>query len=321
MFERVLKYRRPKYGFTLIELLVVIAIIAVLIALLLPAVQQAREAARRSQCKNNLKQLGLALHNYHDSVNGFPVGIQNGVTAANWRVMILPYIDQAPLYNKLNFNVSAGASFAGNGYGNNTILASLMVPVYKCPSSTLSSNAPVTNNTSLGQTHDYEGIMGANPDPAGRSVGSSSNYGGFYTNNGLLLVNQLTRIRDCTDGTSNTIIVGEQSGVIANQDIRNNYYGGWSGVTFGGPVTASNPNGADSWSSGSTSIQYAINSQTLAGGCDNLWDPNTVLNSYHTGGIHVLLADGSVRFVSQNVDFLLLRELACRDDGLVIGDY
>ncbi|HBL46986.1 MAG TPA: prepilin-type cleavage/methylation domain-containing protein, partial [Planctomycetaceae bacterium] len=110
-------------GFTLIELLVVIAIIAILIALLLPAVQQAREAARRSTCKNNMKQMGLALHNYHDIYSSFPIGAQSNYTKPNWRIAILPQMDQAPAFNQLNFN----GYFYGT-FTNNTVLSTLRVP-------------------------------------------------------------------------------------------------------------------------------------------------------------------------------------------------
>ena len=134
----------PKRGFTLIELLVVIAIIAVLIALLLPAVQQAREAARRSQCKNNMKQVGLAFHNYHDTMRVFPYGVAWN-DAPNWRVMLMPYLDQAPLYNSLG-GVKTGNGFwshspgsgATIGYGSsNDAIRNLVLNVYACPSSTL----------------------------------------------------------------------------------------------------------------------------------------------------------------------------------------
>ena len=124
-------------AFTLIELLVVIAIIAVLIALLLPAVQQAREAARRTQCKNNLKQLGLAIHTYHDTAKVFPQAVfQNKATSGQWdwrlaspQVMLLPYIDQAPLYNSLNFNLSFN-----NGTANDTICNAAKLAAFRCPS-------------------------------------------------------------------------------------------------------------------------------------------------------------------------------------------
>jgi len=162
-------------AFTLIELLVVIAIIAVLIALLLPAVQQAREAARRSQCKNNLKQLGLALHNYHDVHLTFPLGGHTHYFWPGWRVAILPYIDQAPLFNQLTLSQpTTNAGFASKrndtnslgGYGGNfAVLAGLALPIYKCPSSALDSNnnstSPQLHNAERGQTHDYVGVMGA----------------------------------------------------------------------------------------------------------------------------------------------------------------
>jgi len=247
----------PRFAFTLIELLVVIAIIAILIALLLPAVQQAREAARRSQCKNNMKQLGLALHNYHDEHLAFPMGTQWSNSKPNWRVALLPFLDQAGLYNQLD---TVSGDFLSQPYsGANSILGGLLVDVYVCPSSTLDQNSngpPTKNNSSRGQTHCYVGIMGAFPDPAGRTDQCSiSNYGGQYCSNGMLLPNESARMRDCTDGTSNTMIVGEQSGRVGTQDIRSVYYGGWSGCTFSGRVSNTNPNGVDSWSSGVTAAQ------------------------------------------------------------------
>jgi len=153
-------------GFTLIELLVVIAIIAILIALLLPAVQQAREAARRSTCKNNMKQLGLAMHNYHDVYTTFPIGSRlHYLRPHNWRFAILPYLDQAPLFNiapAASFNAAPGANTVSD------LMDGLFLPVYECPSSpqTLSQY----NGTSIkSQSHDYVGIMGSIDDPAGRT--------------------------------------------------------------------------------------------------------------------------------------------------------
>lgn len=308
-----------RLGFTLIELLVVIAIIAVLIALLLPAVQQAREAARRTQCKNNLKQLGLAIHNYHDSLNGFPLATAGAVSKPNWRVFILPYLDQAPLYNQLDL---ANGNFLGNGYAATTaVLSNLKVAAFDCPSSSLDPNDNTTpaatfNNPNRGQTHRYIGISGATPDPAGRTtVCASGSYGSVYCNNGLIVPYMFKRIRDCVDGTSNTMIVAEQSGRVNNGDISNNYYGGWSGS---GAVA---PPGDTHWGTGNTSIRYPINQKTSAAGADQTWTGNTIVNSFHTGGIHVLLTDGSVRFVSDNVDYNTFTRLACKDDGGVIGDF
>jgi len=154
---RVLKVR---LGFTLIELLVVIAIIAILIALLLPAVQQAREAARRSTCKNNIKQLVLAMHNYHDVHSTFSQGQSktpnDHCCGGNWRVHVLPFIDQAPAYNQINWagDVSFGGSSVGHyaAYtGGAEVFAGLTIPVFACPSSALPTNDDtVTNNQQLG---------------------------------------------------------------------------------------------------------------------------------------------------------------------------
>src|SRR5262249_47931835 len=132
------RYLRSHRAFTLIELLVVIAIIAVLIALLLPAVQQAREAARRSQCKNNLKQIGLALHNYHDSFGKLPLNRHSGRNlpaqfgSLGWTAMILPYIDQAPLYSTINFSDQTGNLV--NGVQVNIDARRKIIPVLNCPS-------------------------------------------------------------------------------------------------------------------------------------------------------------------------------------------
>jgi prepilin-type N-terminal cleavage/methylation domain-containing protein len=318
-FWRILMKPRIRNAFTLIELLVVIAIIAVLIALLLPAVQQAREAARRTQCKNNMKQIGLALHNYEGTYTCWPIGSFGPYDKVpNWRLHLFPYMDQAPLYNALDFNLQ----FKGNVVTTNTtVLSKQKIAAYICPSSTLDPNANLINNTQNIQTPMYVGISGAYPDPAGRVVGSASNYGGFYTNNGILLHNQLTRMRDATDGSSNVMMVAEQSGRVGLEDIRSGYYGGYTGTTFSLPVTSSYPNGADSWSCGLTSVQYRINAPTKAGGSDNPWDPNTVINSFHTGGIHGLLTDGSVRFISDNIDFTTLTKLCSRDDNLPMGEF
>ncbi len=172
---------RPQRGFTLIELLVVIAIIAILIALLLPAVQQAREAARRSQCKNNLKQLGLAMHNYHDTHRVFPpaAALPSGVTVDRyaWSVFLLPFADQAPLYNAIAPNGSAVPSATANSNRLRTVLS-----VYKCPSDV---GSPINPNFS-----NY----------------GSSNYPVSWQ---MCSDNSRTKMRDVTDGTSNTVLIGE----------------------------------------------------------------------------------------------------------------
>ena len=308
-------------GFTLIELLVVIAIIAVLIALLLPAVQQAREAARRSQCKNNLKQLGLAMFNYEETHRTFPLGsYAPHTTMANWRAHLLPFLDQSPVYMRLNFN---GGIFTSGSLtpGSNDVLANLSMAVYVCPSSSLNPTVGGQGNSQNTLMHMYIGISGAYPDPALRTVGSLSNYGGFYANNGSMLHNQITRIADFTDGSSNTMLIGEQSGRVGAADIRSAYYGGWCGTTFTAPVSAAVPASNDSWSTGLTTIQYQINAKTAALGSDNPYDANTVLNSFHVGGIHMLMGDGTVRFLSENANMDTVRKLAARDDGTVVGEF
>lgn len=328
-----MKNRRHR-GFTLIELLVVIAIIAVLIALLLPAVQQAREAARRSQCKNNMKQLGLAMHNYHDTFNMFPIGQRGGTTQPNWKVGVLPYLDQAPLFTKLNF----ADSFWSGATGANTALRGVKVPVYNCPSSALPRDDSVSTYTSGQnmQIMDYIGIAGAYPDPnarvctaVGQSGTSPSTYGGYWSNAGLLLMNEGKKIRDVTDGASNTLIVAENSGSVGGKDLRTGYFTGWSGCICRGPLPIDMTNcphptsgATDAWGTGVSTIRYAPNTanNTLAGG-RYVYDGNTILNSYHTGGIHVLLADGAVRFISDNIHLLTLQRLAVRDDGTPVGEF
>ncbi len=310
-------------AFTLIELLVVIAIIAILIALLLPAVQQAREAARRTQCRNNMKQLGLALANYESTYTTYPIGMQSSYTRPNWRIGVLPYMDQAPLFNSLSFDLSFSGNVAA-GTNNDTALTGRSIPGMKCPSSTTLPNPTDFANARANFCADYVGIMGATPDPAGRTtVGSNSNYGGIYMSNGMLLGNDVTRVRDATDGTSNTIMVAEQSGLVGTADLRSRYYGGWTGMTFAGKISNTVPNGADSWSTGTTAVRYAPNLKSCSGlgGCDNPYDANTMLNSFHTGGIHALMGDGTVRFISDNTDFVTLTKLCVRDDNLVVGEF
>ena len=316
-----------RLGFTLIELLVVIAIIAVLIALLLPAVQQAREAARRTQCKNNLKQLGLALHNYHDTYNRFPIGGQHGLKP-NWRLAVLPQVDQSPLFSRIDF----AASFTAPYTGNNTVLQGIKLPGWNCPS----SPCPITGlpGTEQGwsggnpQLIDYVSIGGAYPDPAGRAnVVSTSNYdGGYYGANGMMGVFQCTNISSATDGSSNTLIVGENSDYTTSGstrvDIRSNYYGAWGGFTIGQSPPSNPWSGApDTWSTGITTVRWPINTQGTPAGAVHTWEANLPLRSAHVGGAHVLMGDGATRFLSNNLDLNTLLRLSSKDDGQIIGEF
>jgi prepilin-type N-terminal cleavage/methylation domain-containing protein len=331
--------RTGRRGFTLIELLVVIAIIAVLIALLLPAVQQAREAARRTQCRNQLKQIGLGLHNYLGNFEVFPFGSRAGRTwsqsgikdGTNWRVSLLPYLDQSPLYNSLNFDGSFGAgNTMSAAYQGNAILSDAVVSVYLCSSSTL-ERFPQTyvdyagqvksfNNQGRGLGIHYVGIMGAAPTFAWAGQSGFRDCGhGWSCNQGLLTVNECKQLRDATDGASNTLLVGEQSGLTEGANRTSNYYGGWSGARNSSKITDSNC--TDLWQTGTTCLRHPPNANFSDAGNGHPYRNNTVINSFHTGGVHVLLGDGSVRFLSNDVDFQTLKRLAIRDDGQIVGEF
>ncbi len=319
-------------GFTLIELLVVIAIIAVLVALLLPAVQQAREAARRSQCKNNLKQLGLALHNYHETYTKFPPGGWVGgggvFISPSWRVSILPQLEASPVFTKLDFSFG---SFTAPYASTNTILQGYVNQVYRCPSTPcLLIGNPGTEGGGWSGGNpmqiDYVGIAGAYPDPAGRgNQSSASNYdGGYYGANGVFSPFRCTSFADITDGSSNTLLVGENSNFTglgaSQQDIRSNYYGGWSGMCCG---QFTNPWGGapDSWSTGITTVRYNPNIQSFPAGAVHTWEANLPLRSAHAGGAQVLLGDGGVRFITDSVDNNTLRALGSMNDNVVAGNF
>ncbi|QDT56801.1 putative major pilin subunit [Caulifigura coniformis] len=354
---------RRARAFTLIELLVVIAIIAILIALLLPAVQQAREAARRSQCQNNMKQIGLALHNYESTYMTFPPGTRGGRTFSNagvkdginWRTSILPYIDQAPVFNQLDFASSFGAGqTAAQAFANaagqpssNIVLSGLVVPGFLCPSSSLevfptsytdhsgvvktqSATGGGFNNNGRAMGIQYVGIQGAarNFDwIANGNDGRNFDCGhGYSCVQGMLPVNENKSIASCTDGTSNTILVAEQSGLSGSvnggpgTNRTSNYYGGWSGARQNWVPNSSCTNTSDQWQTGTTCLRWAPNSKFEHAGNSHPYRNNTIINSFHTGGVFVLLADGSVRFISDNIDFQNLKKLAMRDDGQPIGE-
>ena len=322
-------------GFTLIELLVVIAIIAVLIALLLPAVQQAREAARRSQCKNNLKQIGLALHNYHDTFNRFPCpfGITGYAPSGGERwghsqwVSLLPYMDQAPLYNQWNFLA------ADEGWtGNQTLAQNAVLPLLKCPSSPLDGKGPympvqlshyfgISGGVPRGQFVDWTGIN----DQGTNNPAIPEQPWGYTSNRGMSTFGG-KNISKCTDGTSNTLIEGEISNYVfdatgnVKDDRRPSRRWSWA---MGGLT------GWRDWAPqvSNVCIRYAPNSKVLGAnglvwsGWDDASGSNCPLNSAHTGGVHGLLCDGSVRFISENIDMYTLTILAVRDDGKPVGEF
>jgi len=286
---------RSRRGFTLIELLVVIAIIAILVSLMLPAVQQAREAARRTQCKNNLKQIGLAMHNYHDVYQSFPMG-----TNAQFYgpfVAILPHLDHANLQNLYDF--SEYYTTAGNLDAINT-----QVPVFLCPSMVIPRAVPESACSEPGAAASYGGSLGthngANPtvEPDGMFIG----YGGFSTPTAV-------RMRDVTDGTSNTILVGE-----FNYGLEDYLWSAFSCPALSGEIRW----GSHRWAPGYPGVSL--------GSTEGDFNVNLSVNretwrSDHAGGAQFLLTDGSVHFVGDSIDAQILDDLAARNDGNILGQY
>ncbi len=315
-------------GFTLIELLVVIAIIAVLIALLLPAVQQAREAARRTQCRNNLKQIGLALHNYHDNYSVFPPGnvlstenpdpgwsvnlnTANSAAGYGWGYFILPQLDQSNLYNQINSTNQELEYLLENPPARP--LVQTVVRAYRCPSDT----APDTNvnrrfsnaafgNTAAG-TSNYVGVHGT------RWSHSFDWFPGQLDPYGMFWPCSKVRIADVTDGTTNTLFVGER-----NWDNNAAVWIGTRNYCGNGEVGLRQIVGITNWK---------IN---LNGG-----NAPRAFHSNHIGGTHFLMVDGSVRFVTENIELNnnlavpgdprsmigVYNRLGMRNDGNPIGDF
>jgi prepilin-type N-terminal cleavage/methylation domain-containing protein len=319
---------KHKRGFTLVELLVVIAIIGILVALLLPAVQAAREAARRMSCQNNMKQLGLALHNFHDIYKHFPAGaeedvLQKPIPASNtttvyirgtsWIVYILPQIEQQPLYDKYDFTLAHNTA-------TNAAVGANIIPAIYCPSGPKPSvytdpNAVVTGNPT---TH-YYGVMGpssrANPSP-NIYKGTTYNYvvgnptvNGAYATNGILgqyrdnpgsvTTKHFANFAEILDGTSNTLMVAERSMFLPPG--QTNDYRTWIRGNNGGSGATKN-------------VTYPINSTFYSGG-NNFNDIS--FGSNHPGGCQFALGDGSVRFIAETIDLGLYKCLASLRHGEV----
>lgn len=302
--------RKSRQGFTLIELLVVIAIIAILIALLVPAVQKVREAAARSQCQNNLKQLALGVHGYHDVFKTFPYnGARNnassGCCGANlprwsWIARILPHIDQGPLH------VAANVSDTTTLDANAVVRTALATPlaVLRCPSDQVISPRPNSANIGfpIGNTN-YKGVSGGNwgngearwlwgvpngpfPSPLG-----TSDHSGLLNGNGIFFREDFRRTLNLvgiTDGTSNTFMIGE---VIPSLDDHTSWpYSNNSCATCGIGPNAKRTNGQE----------YASSD----------WPNVYSFRSRHSGGLHFALADATVRWVSDNIPIATYRAMA-----------
>ncbi|APZ96511.1 DUF1559 domain-containing protein [Fuerstiella marisgermanici] len=280
-------------GFTLTELLVVIAIIAILISLLLPAVQQAREAARRTQCKNNLKQIGFALHNYHDVYTTFPMGANSQIYGP--LVAVLPYLDQANLQDLYDFDVYYT-------HANNRDAINTMVPAYLCPTMVLKRAVPEEVCDEPGAPSSYGMSMGTHNGAATASDGMFSGYDGFSAPRPV-------RIRDVTDGTTNTIMVGEFNFQLED------YL--WSAFTCP-PLAGESRWGAHRWAPGYPGVGLGSTSGDFN---VNLNANRETWRSDHVGGAQFLLGDGSCRFVSENINAETLDNLAARADGNVVGEF
>jgi prepilin-type N-terminal cleavage/methylation domain-containing protein len=318
-------------GFTLIELLVVIAIIAILIALLLPAVQQAREAARRTQCKNNLKQIGLAMHNYENAFNCFPPGymgtttncgmIRNGVTPNvaqgwAWGAFILPYLDQAPLYNTMNINVhqvvcDVPTGATANPAVGNPASGRYVVPAFICPTATdpdlfyacnLTPNQHSKSNYVAVCGVDFTGTL-----PTTHTLGPnySAGFRGMFGDGSKF---PPVKIRDDTDGTSNTFMIGEAY----RKDIDANYATWTTGI--GGERRPGRWFGmaADDQTACVVRQLQMTGSFAINGGSFNAFA------SQHVGGAHFLMSDGAVRFISENGDQGTISRLGTINDSNVV---
>ena len=346
-------------GFTLIELLVVIAIIAVLIALLLPAVQSAREAARRAQCTNNLKQIGLALHNYESTNGAFPPSgestmftpaIGSQFVDGGWNALarILPYLEGGTSFNALNFNVCYNEATGMNFTGCSTV-----VSVYLCPSSTrqpdggtdgIDPNDPITQRFGRGYgVDDYGPTCYTDINPLGQQTGYS-----LATPfrlpasraDGLLHVGK-TRISEITDGTSNTIAIGEDAG----RDPRylspysEGYYdplGDARPIRGMGPAGGLTP-ARRYWRWAEPDTSFGVSGQPnnkfrpaheqtpwqlppgTLGTAGNNAGANDELFSFHPGGVNVLMGDGSVRFLKDTINVVALRGLVTLRGGEVVS--
>jgi len=297
-------------AFTLVELLVVIAIIGVLVALLLPAVQSAREAARRMQCQNHLKQFGLGLQNYHDTHLTLPCG---GLATGNqlgFHVFLLPYIEQANLFNdptKFNFNIS----WTVLSPPNPTITGGMQskVPMFYCPSFIQQKGTLSVQTSTIVNTTHYFGVMGAKGLGYTFQGASTPPERGGFADNGVLYRDSKVRLTEITDGTSNTFAVGENSWPPEKIPGANylHHRRGW--------VQGFDGLGVANTAHSCKNINFGINVRGYTQAPVVEYYNDISFGSQHPSGCNFVYCDGSTRFVSSNVDIALYKATASRGDG------
>ena len=324
---------RQSRGFTLIELLVVIAIIAVLIALLLPAVQAAREAARRTQCVNNLKQFGLAMHNQHQVENALPNGFYQSPASLPWTFYVLPYLESSALFNAANLSQTFTTSA-------NSTVTTATIGVFMCPtdpgSNTVVTNTNLTATTvfarhkgnyavSWGPSHYDQGLPNpftAAPNPFGASpLGTVVPMDSAFRpqkQNGILLNGR--NFRDFLDGTSNSLLMSEIIAAQAaggNDDIRGDIWSMGKNASQFMTYTAPNSTFPDSLQNVKSCVGKALLGSNPP--CDGLDQEYNAARSFHSGGVNVLFADGRVYFIKNSISVPVWRALSTINAGEVVS--
>lgn len=326
IFQYSRRQPNTRRGFTLIELLVVIAIIAVLIALLLPAVQQAREAARRTQCKNNLKQLGLAMHNYHDVFNSFPPGAiwttvgtapensRDAAWGATWGVMILPYIEQGALADLYDSRLPARTGDADTP--NNSVTRRHLAAL----------NCPTHPGVDTFLTQDFNGFAKTTYSANAGAGTSMSRTDATGVRRGMFSAVQQrgSSFRDISDGSTNAIMLAETVKMDHSQDDRGAW--GWVGGTLfsgrnsNGILTPNTTRTVDCTAYASNDTTNRIFNLRNNPDCANA-NAGMAARSYHTGGVQVVLGDGSTRFISESIDETTYLNLLSIADGNPLGEF